>query len=37
MGMLLSVPMILAGAIIIAAAWRRKAPKPAPAPLEGTP
>ena len=26
MGMLLSVPMILAGAILIVVAWRRKAP-----------
>jgi prolipoprotein diacylglyceryltransferase len=29
MGMLLSVPMIIAGAIIIAVAWRRKVPNPA--------
>ena len=27
MGMLLSVPMIIAGAILIVMAWRRKAPK----------
>jgi phosphatidylglycerol:prolipoprotein diacylglycerol transferase len=26
MGMLLSVPMVIAGAIIIVAAWRRKSP-----------
>jgi phosphatidylglycerol:prolipoprotein diacylglycerol transferase len=26
MGMLLSVPMIIAGAILITMAWRRKAP-----------
>ena len=31
MGMLLSVPMVIAGAIIIVAAWRREAPKPADA------
>jgi hypothetical protein len=28
MGMLLSVPMIIAGAFIIVAAWRRKAAEP---------
>jgi phosphatidylglycerol---prolipoprotein diacylglyceryl transferase len=28
MGMLLSVPMLVAGAILIVLAWRRKAPKP---------
>jgi phosphatidylglycerol:prolipoprotein diacylglycerol transferase len=27
MGMLLSVPMIIAGAILIMTAWRRKAPE----------
>jgi phosphatidylglycerol:prolipoprotein diacylglycerol transferase len=27
MGMLLSVPMIIAGAILITMAWRRKAPE----------
>jgi phosphatidylglycerol:prolipoprotein diacylglycerol transferase len=27
MGMLLSVPMIIAGAILIAMAWRRKTPE----------
>ena len=32
MGMLLSVPMIIAGAIIIVVAWRRKAPKQVPNP-----
>jgi len=30
MGMLLSVPMIIAGAIIIVVAWRRKMPKQVP-------
>src|SRR6195952_4491877 len=30
MGMLLSVPMIVAGAVLIVVAWRRKAPIPAP-------
>jgi phosphatidylglycerol---prolipoprotein diacylglyceryl transferase len=30
MGMLLSVPMIIAGALIIVAAWRRKAAEPTP-------
>jgi phosphatidylglycerol:prolipoprotein diacylglycerol transferase len=30
MGMLLSVPMIIAGAVIIAFAWRRQSPKHEP-------
>jgi phosphatidylglycerol:prolipoprotein diacylglycerol transferase len=30
MGMLLSAPMIIAGAIIIVMAWRRQTPKPTP-------
>jgi phosphatidylglycerol---prolipoprotein diacylglyceryl transferase len=33
MGMLLSVPMIIAGAIIIVAAWRRKAAEPVTPPV----
>jgi phosphatidylglycerol:prolipoprotein diacylglycerol transferase len=33
MGMLLSVPMIIAGAVIIVVAWRRKVPNP----VEGRP
>jgi phosphatidylglycerol:prolipoprotein diacylglycerol transferase len=37
MGMLLSVPMIIAGAIIIMAAWRRGARQSAADPVEGTP
>jgi len=37
MGMLLSVPMIIAGAIIIVMAWRRKMPKQVPNPIQGTP
>ena len=37
MGMLLSVPMIIAGAIIIVVAWRRKMRKQAPKPIQGTP
>src|ERR1700761_6044914 len=37
MGMLLSLPMILAGAIIIVVAWRRKAPKQITIPDQGTP
>jgi len=37
MGMLLSVPMIIAGAIIIVVAWRRKMTKPIPNPIRGTP
>jgi len=36
MGMLLSVPMIIAGAIIIVVAWRRKMPKQVPRPIQGT-
>jgi phosphatidylglycerol:prolipoprotein diacylglycerol transferase len=32
MGMLLSVPMIIAGAVIIVVAWRREMPKLAPNP-----
>ena len=35
MGMLLSVPMIIAGAIIIAVAWRRKAVEPVAPPVQG--
>jgi phosphatidylglycerol---prolipoprotein diacylglyceryl transferase len=34
MGTLLSLPMIIAGAIIIAAAWRRKAAKPVRPPVQ---
>ena len=37
MGMLLSVPMIIAGAIIIVVAWRRKMPTQIPNPIQGTP
>ena len=37
MGMLLSVPMIIAGALVIVVAWRRKAPKQAPNPIQGRP
>ena len=37
MGMLLSVPMIVAGAIIIVVAWRRKTPTPMPTPVQDTP
>ena len=37
MGMLLSVPMIIAGAILIVVAWRRPAPKQAPNSIQGTP
>jgi len=37
MGMLLSVPMILAGAIIIVMAWRGKFPKHVPSSVQGTP
>jgi phosphatidylglycerol:prolipoprotein diacylglycerol transferase len=37
MGMLLSVPMILAGALIIVMAWRRNKPKSVPSPDQGTP
>jgi phosphatidylglycerol:prolipoprotein diacylglycerol transferase len=35
MGMLLSVPMIIAGAIIIVVAWRRKTPRQFPNPVQG--
>ena len=35
MGMLLSLPMIIAGAIIIVVAWRRKAPTQLAPPLQG--
>ena len=35
MGMLLSVPMIIAGAIIIVVAWRRKAVEPVAPPVQG--
>jgi phosphatidylglycerol:prolipoprotein diacylglycerol transferase len=37
MGMLLSVPMIIAGAVIIVVAWRRRMPKQVPNPIQGTP
>jgi phosphatidylglycerol---prolipoprotein diacylglyceryl transferase len=37
MGMLLSVPMIIAGAIIVRVAWRRKLPNQASNPVEGQP
>src|SRR5712664_2234692 len=37
MGMLLSVPMIIAGAIIVVVAWRREKPNRVPNPVEGTP
>jgi phosphatidylglycerol:prolipoprotein diacylglycerol transferase len=37
MGMLLSVPMIIAGAIIIVVAWRRQTPEQVPNPVEGRP
>ena len=33
MGMLLSVPMIIAGAVIMVVAWRRKATEPATPPV----
>ena len=36
MGMLLSVPMIIAGAIILVVAWRRKTVKQVAPPLQGT-
>ena len=36
MGMLLSVPMIIAGSILIVQAWRRKAPMPESKPVQGT-
>jgi prolipoprotein diacylglyceryltransferase len=35
MGMLLSVPMIIAGAIIFVVAWRRKAVKQVAPPVQG--
>jgi phosphatidylglycerol:prolipoprotein diacylglycerol transferase len=34
MGMLLSVPMIIAGALIIMAAWRREATEPTAPPVQ---
>lgn len=34
MGMLLSVPMVIAGAVMIVLAWRRKSPKRQPTPAE---
>jgi phosphatidylglycerol:prolipoprotein diacylglycerol transferase len=37
MGMLLSVPMIIAGAILIVVAWRRKSPRQIAEPAEGRP
>jgi phosphatidylglycerol:prolipoprotein diacylglycerol transferase len=37
MGMLLSVPMIIAGIILIVLAWRRPASEPAPNTVEGRP
>ncbi len=37
MGMLLSVPMIFAGAILIVTAWRRKTPEPILRPEQGKP
>ncbi|HXO68946.1 MAG TPA: prolipoprotein diacylglyceryl transferase, partial [Bradyrhizobium sp.] len=37
MGMLLSVPMIIAGTIIIVVAWRRKAPKQPSNSVQGNP
>jgi prolipoprotein diacylglyceryltransferase len=37
MGMLLSVPMIIAGAIIIVAAWRRTNSNQVPDTIEGKP
>ncbi|MGA7994986.1 MAG: prolipoprotein diacylglyceryl transferase [Bradyrhizobium sp.] len=37
MGMLLSVPMVIAGAVIIVLAWRRKSPKRQPSPAESRP
>ncbi len=35
MGMLLSVPMIIAGLILIVLAWRRKTPAPESNPVQG--
>jgi phosphatidylglycerol:prolipoprotein diacylglycerol transferase len=37
MGMLLSVPMLIAGAVIIVAAWRRQSPTRRPNPAESRP
>ena len=37
MGMLLSVPMIIAGTILIMMAWRRKAPEPIQKSIQGRP
>ena len=37
MGMLLSVPMIIAGIILIVLAWRRPAPESVPNTIEGRP
>ena len=37
MGMLLSVPMLIAGAILIARSWRHPTPRPRAGPVEGTP
>ena len=37
MGMLLSVPMLIAGAILIARSWRHPTPRPLAGPVEGTP
>ena len=37
MGMLLSVPMVIAGVVIIVVAWRRKMPKPESNSAESTP
>ena len=37
MGMLLSVPMVIAGAVIIVLAWRRKSPKRQQSPAESRP
>jgi phosphatidylglycerol---prolipoprotein diacylglyceryl transferase len=37
MGMLLSVPMIIVGAILIMMAWRRKAPEPIQKSIQGRP
>jgi phosphatidylglycerol---prolipoprotein diacylglyceryl transferase len=37
MGMLLSLPMVIAGAILIVLAWRRNNPGQVPNPAQGTP
>jgi phosphatidylglycerol:prolipoprotein diacylglycerol transferase len=37
MGMLLSVPMVIAGAVIIVMAWRRKPRTPVQIPVQGRP